>query len=536
MSRAGDSDNLKKASTMSDSAISNTRGSSDPGRAIAGDRLTVLQVLVVSLLVALAAIGCSGGEGNVVGESVGQIDNGGSESGGEDTDGSGESVVQNDIGGDEGPGEDADVVVMFPQHDAPLGTDNGGNYHAGRLVLNEGCLRIEVPPDANGPGRASLLIWPSGFALNVERGVVRIVDSDGEIAASVGDHIRLSRATVSYQEATDQGLLRGMSEDCAGPFYLVGDEVTVFDPDNEPTELRLSDPDLLFPRQRTIIATGRSQMVAEGVGELVLDGNCLRLARGDGHGYTIIWPAGFTPHVDQGMVQVRNGAGRTIAKVGDRIAGGGGYSSSGYGDCPGGTFGIHSIKVLPNVEVYFPKQDGTLGTDLEMERFVGKLVLERRCLMVDDAIRVSDRVIMGGGRYLLIWPDTFSLSMNDKDAGIVDATGRVVARVGDEIQFSAVSISYQRPWIIVGYGRLHRPARVAIGWSEKTLRPCRIPSRLDWSVTHAKSHSCHFDCRPIDFRARRQHGRWLVIQRRARTSIRTFSNATNRAAIVRWRG
>ena len=139
-------------------------------------------------------------------------------------------------------------------------------------------------------------------------------------------------------------------------------------------------------------------MVAEGVGELVLDGNCLRLARGDGHGYTILWPAGFTPHVDQGMVQVRNGAGRTIAKVGDRIAGGGGYSSSGYGDCPGGTFGIHSIKVLPNVEVYFPKQDGTLGTDLEMERFVGKLVLERRCLKIADAIRVSDRVIMGGGQ------------------------------------------------------------------------------------------------------------------------------------------
>ena len=222
LARAGDSDNLKKASTMSDSAISNTRGSSDPGRAIAGDRLTALQVLLVSLLVALAAIGCSGGEGNVVGESVGQIDNGGSES----------------------VGKDADVVVMFPQHDAPLGTDNGGNYHAGRLVLNEGCLRIEVPPDANGPGRASLLIWPSGFALNVERGVVRIVDSDGEIAASVGDHIRLSRATVSYQEATDQGLLRGMSGDCPGPYFLVGDELSAFDANNEPTELRLSDPDV----------------------------------------------------------------------------------------------------------------------------------------------------------------------------------------------------------------------------------------------------------------------------------------------------
>ena len=196
-SRAGDSDNIEKIVMMNELASSRTRGSSGPGWAVTVYRQAGLRLLFVSLLVALAAVGCRGGQGDVGGKGP---------------------VKDANIGGDEGPGEDADVVVMFPQHDAPLGTDNGGNYHAGRLVLNEGCLRIEVPPDANGPGRASLLIWPSGFALNVERGVVRIVDSDGEIAASVGDHIRLSRATVSYQEATDQGLLRGMSEDCAGSF------------------------------------------------------------------------------------------------------------------------------------------------------------------------------------------------------------------------------------------------------------------------------------------------------------------------------
>ena len=172
--------------------------------------------------------------------------------------------------------------------------------------------------------------------------------------------------------------------------------------------------------------------------------------------------------------------GSTIAKVGDRIASGGGYSSSGYGDCPGGRFGIHSIKVLPDVEVYFPKQDGTLGTDQEMERFVGKLVVERRCLKVDDAVRVKDRVIMPGGRYLLIWPDTFALDLDDEVAGIVDAAGQVVARVGDEVQFSAVSISYQEAMDHSGSGRYRRPARVAIGWWERTLPLCRIPSLNDW--------------------------------------------------------
>ena len=426
MSRIGDSDNIKKASTMSDSAISNTRGSSVPGWAVTGNRPAALQVLFVSLLVALAAVGCSGGEGS-----------------GEDTHVTSGNVGENANGGDEDSGEDVNVVVMFPKHDAPLGTDNGGHYFAGQLALDEGCLRAEVPEDPNTPASSWLLIWPSAFTLDMEDGAVRIVDGAGRIAAHVGDHIRLGRATVRYQEAQDQGLIQGLSEDCAGPYVLVGDEVTAFDPNNEPTELRLSDPDVIFPRQTTTIASRRELLTAAGIGELVLDGNCLLLGGGDGHGYTIIWPAGFTPHVEQGVVQVRNGAGRTIAKVGDRIASGGGFSSSGYGDCPGGTFGIHSIKVLPDVEVYFPKQDGMLGIDQEMEHFVGKLVLDRRCLKVDDVVRVRDRVIMPGGRHLLIWPEDFTLSLEDEVAGVVDATGRVVARVGDEIQFSSVAVTYE---------------------------------------------------------------------------------------------
>ena len=182
----------------------------------------------VSLLVALVAAGCSGGQGN--------------------------------------------VVVMFPQHDAPLGTDNGGHYFAGQLALDEGCLRAEVPEDPNTPASSWLLIWPSAFTLDTEDGALRIVDENGRIAARVGDHIRLSRATVRYQEAQDQGLIQGLSEECAGPYVLVGDEVTAFDPNNEPTELRLSDPDLIFPRQTTTIASRRQLLTAEGIGELVLEG------------------------------------------------------------------------------------------------------------------------------------------------------------------------------------------------------------------------------------------------------------------------
>ena len=234
--------------------------------------------------------------------------------------------------------------VHFPQHDAPLGTDDGGSYWAGQLVLHDGCLGVEVPPDVNGPGGTRFLIWPRGFAADVEGLDVRVADANGRIAARVGDHIRLTHATVSYKEASDKGLVRGIPEDCEGPYYLVGDEVTAFDPENEPRELRLSDPPVFFLRQRTVIATSPTQKLALGGGELVLDGQCLRLSGQT----TVIWPAGFTPHVERGVVQVRNGAGVVIAQVGDKLSMAGGYFSRDDWECPGEVFAVHSIEVVPD--------------------------------------------------------------------------------------------------------------------------------------------------------------------------------------------
>ena len=338
------------------------------------------------------------------------------------------------------PTGDQASSMVFPRHDAPLGTDRGGEYFAGRLVINKGCLRAEAPSrSATNPRSSWLLIWPGAFTLESESGSVRIIDGLGEIAAHVGDHVRLSRAAVTYQQAMDQGLVEGLSEDCTEPYLLVGDEVTVFDPKNEATELRLSDPDVLFLRGKTVMGFP-SLKQALGMGEVVLDGQCLRL--GDSS-TTIIWPAGFTPYSDRGVVHVRNGSGRVIATVGDEIAAGGGYRSLDSGACPGEVFFPNQIKVLPDVEVYFPKQDGTLTTDQEAERFSGELVVDGKCLKVDSPLRVRDRAYVPV-RPLLIWPSALSLSVEDGDVGIVDSTGRVVARIGDEVQFSAFDLSYEQ--------------------------------------------------------------------------------------------
>lgn len=332
------------------------------------------------------------------------------------------------------------ALVVFPRHNAPLGTDRGEQYTAGKLALEEGCLRVEIPARGSSPRMSRLVIWPSSFTFQEESGTVRILDGLGRTVAQVGDHIRMSRAASTYQQARDQEFSAEGVEHCEQPSTWVGDEVTVFDPENEATELRLSDPDVLLLRRKTVMAAERAFPLAGGVGELVLEGPCLRLKAEYGIS-TIIWPAGFTPHVQDGVVQVRNGAGRVIARVGDEIAGGGAYYERGPGECPGEVFSIYDIKVLPDVVVYFPRQDEFLDARPKPVRFTGELVLNGICLEVENAVRVES-----GSRFpdpmLSIWPSTLELSLEDGTAKIVDSMGRAVARVGDQVQFSAFSVPY----------------------------------------------------------------------------------------------
>ena len=182
------------------------------------------------------------------------------------------------------PAEDANVV-MFPQHDAPLRTDRGGQNGVAKLVLDGGCLRADYPTLEVDPSLghrisiSALLVWPETFTLSTEDGVVRVVDANGRIAARVGDHVRITYLSVSFQEARDQGLIHGLSEDCPGPYWLAGDEVAAISLD-APSILLLSDPELHFPLQGTVLGEHES-LTAEANGELVLDGHCLRLKSAD---------------------------------------------------------------------------------------------------------------------------------------------------------------------------------------------------------------------------------------------------------------
>ena len=137
------------------------------------------------------------------------------------------------------------------------------------------------------------------------------------------------------------------------------------------------------------------------------------------------------------MVQVRNGAGQTVVRVGDDIAGGGGYFKSRYKECPGEAFHIHSIKVLPDAPVYFPQWDEAIKMGQVIKPRTGELALDGKCLVL--------RNILEGdvpNDALLFWPEAYDLNVQDGAVEVLDATGRVVARVGDGIQVNAFNVTY----------------------------------------------------------------------------------------------
>ena len=60
-------------------------------------------------------------------------------------------------------------------------------------------------------------------------------------------------------------------------------------------------------------------------------------------------------------------------------------------------------------------------------------------------------VMAPGDEKLLIWPDNFTLSLDEDVPEIVHPSGRVVARVGDEIQVSAVAVNREEAVEHSGY-------------------------------------------------------------------------------------
>lgn len=122
------------------------------------------------------------------------------------------------------PGEQAQDQVHFlrvrdvdgPQMEAQL---------EGKLVLSEGCLRIQVENE-----EAYTTIWQNDFSYRKQGDSVAVLNGEGQIVARVGDRILVSggEGGSPSQEKFAESYVGPYQ--CVEPYWIVGYEVSILTP------------------------------------------------------------------------------------------------------------------------------------------------------------------------------------------------------------------------------------------------------------------------------------------------------------------
>lgn len=89
----------------------------------------------------------------------------------------------------------------------------------GRLVQEDGCLRVETPS-----GASYLVLWPPRAELREEPR--RVVDPETGATAEVGEPIRLSGGEVTLRPFVLERLESPPPVRCRGPYWLAGQILT----------------------------------------------------------------------------------------------------------------------------------------------------------------------------------------------------------------------------------------------------------------------------------------------------------------------
>jgi hypothetical protein len=220
-------------------------------------------------------------------------------------------------------------------------------------------------------------------------------------------------------------------------------------------------PGVAFPRQGPVEGL-RVVMQAEMVGQLVLVDGCLRLESIYGDtSYLPVWPPEFALRSEDEEIQVLDGTGQVVARVGEEIfMGGGEGSASVMAKCVRqqlpvtctGPYWIVGEGVRPNLRrdsdlfsmeiistdarsFFLLRKKAVLDDWAERDApLSGELVLwdYNRCLRV-----VSDG---GLGDYLPLWPADYAARVTGDGVEILDGSGWVFARVGQQVRLDGGDI------------------------------------------------------------------------------------------------
>ena len=237
----------------------------------------------------------------------------------------------------------SDPVIFFPQLKPVEGTrETMAAELIGQLVLIDNCLRVNQVFELDNTITSYLLIWPPEFRLNAENNVVQILDGTGQVVAHIGDEIYTGGGEVPDSFVREEN--RGT---CPGPYFEVGEGFRVTTPEPEesattiPISTIVSSPTIFFPRQQPV---NDERAVMEGllVGELILVDGCLRVKANDSDiSYLLVWPPDFSLRIQTEEIEILNGIGQVVARVGDEIHTGGGevpdnfVSQKTLDTCPG---------------------------------------------------------------------------------------------------------------------------------------------------------------------------------------------------------
>ena len=204
---------------------------------------------------------------------------------------------------------EADAQVAFPQHEDRQRTYTTGlpEHIEGRIRVYRGCIYIR-----NG----EIPVWPSDFTMRIEEGSVRILDESGNVVGADGQESVLAGRRVGAANPLGKEISRALPLACPpGNFWIVGDEISELKERARRTIVPLQGSSLIFARQTPGMWSDELSISTEG--ELIADGDCLRVDDDERH--MIIWPPLFTPHMGNGLIEIRDGDGGTVARVGDRL-------------------------------------------------------------------------------------------------------------------------------------------------------------------------------------------------------------------------
>ena len=231
-------------------------------------------------------------------------------------------------------------------------------------------------------------------------------------------------------------------------------------------------PGVAFPRQAPLVAV---VMEAQLIGELALVDGCLWVKDMYSGGSILpIWPPEFRLRAENDEIQVLDGDGQVVARVGEEVyMGGGEVSSPSLPDCVrqqlpascSGPYWIVGMGVRPNLrrdselfalEVISTTQRSffllhkkpVLDEWAEADSpAVGRLVLwdGQRCPRVVSDSGLTD--------YLLLWPPDYGARVEDDQIEILDGSGQAVARVGQTVRLGGAKIPVD--WDVEAYRRLY---------------------------------------------------------------------------------